>query len=91
MGYSIRTATHRYTRWIDWTNRATVAEELYDYTATDSVRSLDSCLIEQANVVQDPARAAVRDRLREQMNQTITTPAPVGSTASARKKKRKQP
>ena len=95
MGYSIRTATHRYTRWIDWTNRATVAEELYDYTATDSVRSLDSCLIEQANVVQDPARAAVRDRLREQMNQTITTPAPVGSTADstvpARKKKRKQP
>ncbi len=95
MGYSIRTATCRYTRWIDWSTRATVAEEMYDYTAADSVRSLDAYLIEQASVVLDPGRAALRDRLRELMDQTMTTPAPVGSTPDstvpARKKKRKQP
>lgn len=32
MGYSIRTATYRYTRWQDRVSGAVVARELYDYT-----------------------------------------------------------
>ncbi|MCA9063288.1 MAG: sulfatase [Planctomycetaceae bacterium] len=92
MGYSIRTDTHRYTRWIDWKTRATLAEELYDYRAADSVRSLNAHLIEQANVVNDPARAAVRDRLRQVMDRTITIPRrlsepPPSSTPDKKKKK----
>lgn len=31
MGYSIRTATHRYTEWRDWTTGQTIARELYDH------------------------------------------------------------
>ena len=34
MGYSIRTETNRYTRWINWQTREVIAEELYDYEAT---------------------------------------------------------
>ncbi len=31
MGYSIRSATHRYTEWRDWKTGATIARELYDH------------------------------------------------------------
>ena len=31
MGYSIRTATHRYTEWRDWRTGKTTARELYDH------------------------------------------------------------
>jgi iduronate 2-sulfatase len=31
MGYSLRSSTHRYTRWISWGDRQAVAEELYEY------------------------------------------------------------
>ena len=31
MGYSIRTATHRYTEWRDWTTGQTIDRELYDH------------------------------------------------------------
>jgi hypothetical protein len=72
-----------------------VAEELYDYADRDSVMSRDACLVEQMNVVDDPARATARDHLRRLMDQTLTTPPPVqlpdGSTVPDRKKKKKQP
>lgn len=32
MGYSIRTPTHRYTRWVKWPSKTVMTEELYDYT-----------------------------------------------------------
>jgi hypothetical protein len=94
MGYSIRTSTHRYTRWIDWGTRETVAEELYDYSSPDSAAMRQGYLIEQVNVVYDPVRVAVRDRLRQLMDQTMTTPPPASQPADtntpARKKKKKQ-
>lgn len=31
MGYSVRSATHRYTEWRDWKTGQTVARELYDH------------------------------------------------------------
>lgn len=95
MGYSIRTATHRYTRWIHWSTRETVAEELFDYGSPDSVRGTDVCLIEQANVADDSARTGIRDQLRQLMNQTMTTPPPLPSpketSTSGLKKKKKRP
>ena len=33
MGYSIRTAEHRYTRWVEWRSHKLLAEELYDYNS----------------------------------------------------------
>ena len=95
MGYSIRTAAHRYTRWVDWNTRATMAEELYDYTDRESVRPQDAHLFEQKNVVDDPARTTLRDRLRQRMDQTMTTPPPLSSPSESsdpnRKKKKKRP
>ena len=41
MGYSIRTASHRYTEWRDWKSGETVATELYDHSADpDETRNL---------------------------------------------------
>jgi iduronate 2-sulfatase len=41
MGYSIRSATHRYTEWRDWKTGETVARELYDHrTDPDETRNL---------------------------------------------------
>ena len=57
MGYSIRTETHRYTRWVEWPSRKTIAEELYDYTSQASATREGAFLIEQENVVADPAYA----------------------------------
>lgn len=93
MGYSIRTATHRYTRWINWSTRATLAEELYDYTAANSTRSQGADWIEKANVVEDPSRSTLRDQLGKLMDQTLPTPLPLGSPGepllpSTRKKRR---
>ncbi len=71
MGYSIRTDTHRYTRWIDWNTRKALAEELYDYTAEASVRIQGGYLIERRNVVNEPSHAAKRDSFRQRMNEVI--------------------
>ncbi len=41
MGYTIRTADYRYTEWLDFTTRATLARELYDHTRdTAEVRNV---------------------------------------------------
>lgn len=43
MGYSIRTATHRYTEWRDWQTGETAARELYDHVNDpDETRNLAS-------------------------------------------------
>jgi iduronate 2-sulfatase len=64
MGYSVRTAGMRYTRWIDWKSRQTLAEELYDYQAAGSVEQRPPFAIERTNVAADPAYAAQREHLR---------------------------
>jgi sialidase-1 len=60
MGYSLRTPTHRYTRWVSWPARRTVAEELYDYRGAPSTAREGAFLIEQRNIVTEPAQAAIR-------------------------------
>ncbi len=43
MGYSVRSATHRYTEWRDWKTGKTTARELYDHQADpDETRNLAS-------------------------------------------------
>ena len=96
MGYSIRTATHRYTRWVDWPARQTTAEELYDYTAPASAEPRWTTFVERRNVLGEPAYAAVRDALRTKMDQVLrerSVVAPArqtgeGAEATKRKKKR---
>lgn len=87
MGYSIRTATHRYTRWIDWKSRRLLSEELYDYRAPESVQTRNHQRIELANLI---ATSPQRDELRAAMDLTLAqrlraTPKPPQT------KKKKQP
>ena len=69
MGYSIRTPTHRYGRWIDFSSREVIAEELYDYTDASSVTFRGDYRIEHANVVDEPALSGVLDALRATMSE----------------------
>ena len=71
MGYSIRTDTDRYTRWIDWDTRKILAEELYDYTADASVEAQGGYLIERRSVVNEPSRAARRHALRSKLDEVL--------------------
>lgn len=68
MGYSMRTGAHRYTRWIDWSDKTMLAEELYDYTSKASTVRKDAYMIEQANMIAHPDYAQTRDRLRAHMD-----------------------
>lgn len=71
MGYSIRTATQRYTRWIDWMSRRVLAEELYDYADRASALAKGSFLVEQRNLIDSDDYMAARDQLRSTMDQTL--------------------
>ncbi|MHC4143467.1 MAG: sulfatase-like hydrolase/transferase [Planctomycetota bacterium] len=96
MGYSIRTDTHRYTRWIQWPRRKLMAEELYDYTSPAGVVRMSAFLVERQNLVQDPAYAETRDRLRlrmdrvlrERLTETVTPSEPGGVAKPENKKTR---
>ena len=52
MGYSIRTSSKRYTRWIDWQNRRVLSEELYDYSSKTSSREFSGNRFERKNIAQ---------------------------------------
>jgi iduronate 2-sulfatase len=71
MGYSIRTDTHRYTRWVRWPDRGLMAEELYDYASPAGVLRGGAFLVERQNLVQDPTYAEERDRLRLRMDRVL--------------------
>jgi len=68
MGYSIRNLTHRYTRWVNWSDKKTVAEELYDYTDKESVFLMDTFLIEHVNIAGEKAWAESLAHLRAGMD-----------------------
>jgi len=95
MGYSIRTDTHRYTRWVEWPSRKTIVEELYDYTSDNSTVRKGAFLVERENVVQNPAYAEARDRLRTRMDQILSARTAVNATepkqSSPPKRKKKKP
>ena len=69
MGYSIRTADHRYTRWIEWTTRRTLTEELYDYTLSSSVTAHTGHMIEQTNIAASSPNVLIQ--MRSQMDSAL--------------------
>jgi len=70
MGYSIRTATHRYTRWVSWAGGEIQAEELYDYSSNASVNSHLGYLIEHRNIAANSPR--LLQQMRQQMDKMLS-------------------
>lgn len=94
MGYSLRTTTHRYTRWIDWRSSETVAEELYDYTTGPGTSHEGSLWIEHENIAPHPQQSATRQSLSHRLDQMLAeriTVKPTADTVSGRKGKKKKP
>ena len=91
MGYSLRTATHRYTRWVTWPARQLIAEELYDYTTGPSTSREGALWIEHQNLVAEPAQAALRTDLSQKLDQMlaqrITVKHDAESTPNQKRKK----
>lgn len=73
MGYSLRTDSHRYTRWINWQSKEVLEEELYDYTSPSSVSQHGSFAVEIANVVKSQDYNKLRSELREKLDETLST------------------
>jgi len=71
MGYSVRTRTHRYTRWVRWPSREVVEEEFCDYRSDRSVALSNAFFIERENVIDDPVYGRPREQLSGLMNQTL--------------------
>ncbi len=71
MGYSIRTNTYRYTRWVEWPNRKLMAEELYDYNSESSTVRNNVFFMEKENVFQNPAYVETKVLLRKRMDQVL--------------------
>jgi iduronate 2-sulfatase len=75
MGYSLRSDTHRYTRWITWSDRQIVSEELYDYRDSPSVERDGAYWIENRNIVGDtigdPEQASTRAELSRRLDQLL--------------------
>ena len=94
---SVRTATQRYTRWVRWPSRETFAEELYDYTQPASAEPRWTAFVERRNLIDDPAAAAARDRLRGVMDQVLRErsvvaperPVPEDDAAKTKRKKKR--
>ncbi len=82
MGYSIRTATQRYTRWVDWLSREVLAEEFYDYGDKAGVATKGGFLVEQRNLIDSASYAEARDRLRSKMDQTLRSRIRPGNGAA---------
>lgn len=98
MGYSVRTQTHRYTRWVRWPSREALVEELYDYGSTRSAIQQGAFLIERENVSSDPGYHELREQLGAMMDRSLDARTNVGElkllkveqTASEKKRKDRQ-
>ena len=66
MGYSIRTKDERYTRWINWRSRKTIAEELYDYSSSQSAGLNSGHMLERRNIA--ASQPIFLERMRHQMD-----------------------
>lgn len=92
--YSLRTATHRYTRWVNWQSRQTAAEELYHDTTGPSTRHEAAFWIEQENLAAYPQQASERRTLSQQLDQMLVgriTMKPNADSAPNQRRKKKQP
>lgn len=97
MGYSLRTDTHRYTRWISWSDRQIVAEELYDYSDKSCASREGAYWIEQRNIASYPEQASTRENLSQRLDRMLrerVKDAPLkkeDSDSGQPKRKRKNP
>ena len=71
MGYSLRTTSHRYTRWVTWPARQLVAEELYDYATGPSTSRTGALWIEQENLAPHPAHSEKHQALSLKLDQIL--------------------
>ena len=71
MGYSVRTPTHRYTRWVRWPSREILQEELYDYGSPRSAVRQGAYLVERKNLSGVPAYQELREQLSAMMDRTL--------------------
>ena len=97
MGYSLRSPTHRYTRWVNWADKAVVAEELYDYGRLPGPGDGATPFVERTNAAADPSqtealgrhRAALDTMLAERTRPSAAKPL-VAAAGGKDKKKGKQ-
>ena len=94
VGYSIRTPTHRYTRWVQWPSRETLHEELYDYGSGRSAVLQGAFFVERENFVSRPAYQELREQLRGTLERSLGARTNVEElkrlqVEEARKKKRR--
>lgn len=94
MGYSIRTDTHRYTRWVTWPDKHTTAEELYDYKSDLSIARNGGYFIERQNIVAETELASTRKSLSQRLDQMLverlTLDANADSVQVKKKRKKKE-
>lgn len=93
MGYSIRTQSQRYTRWIDWESKKTLHEELYNYGLESNDPKTSPYAIESENLVGHSAHAATHKQLSQQMDVVIRDrlrPVTLEQTGKSRKRKNKR-
>lgn len=68
MGYSIRSPTHRYTRWVKWPSRQILAEELYDYGCLAGIDHGPTIFVEACNQIDDVSKASVCKDMRKALD-----------------------
>jgi iduronate 2-sulfatase len=71
MGYSIRSPTHRYTRWVQWPTRKILAEELYDYGRLASIDHGPPIFVEASNQIDNPSEASVCNHMRDALDAVL--------------------
>lgn len=91
MGYSIRTETHRYTRWIEWSTKKLMSEELYDYTDAASVKLQPPYWIETQNIADQSGRSSLKTTMSSQLDALLGQRLkPVTLEATTKKTKKKK-
>lgn len=94
MGYSLRSPTHRYTRWVAWADKRTIAEELYAYGRLAGREDGPTPFVERMNLVDDPAQQPVLDLHRAALDAQLaerlrpSAAKPLSPVESGKKQKR---
>ena len=99
MGYSLRSPTHRYTRWVNWASKQVLAEELYEYGRLAGCTDGPAPFVERTNLAGDPAQAATLDlhraaldgQLRERTRPSAAKPLMAMESGKKKKKGGREP
>ena len=71
MGYSVRTPTHRYTKWVDLKDGTVLQEELYDYDNPDSIRHEHNYTVEYRNQIHSEEYQQVRRAMSRRLTHEL--------------------